>query len=283
MSDLAVILILPALAAITWRLTRYRESRPIALWGIGWAFLFTCMAVLLIGGDALWTKAAIHLMGPFFPALILAGTLAYAERSVPRWLLPLALVLGISRWALDRAGLEALDHGIALVFEPACVLTAAAIAFGVARRAAVSRSQYLLAPALVAVAVVESATALAGMRGLGLTASHLTAWVLVAPLALVIQIAVTRDRVMGRQRRVEQALGESEERFRALSDNAFDLVAEMDPEGRFTYANPRYEEWLGRPRETLIGTPALDLVHPEDRARTRSGSGPVARRSRTRF
>jgi len=269
-SDLAFLLVLPALAAVTWRLTRSRESRPIALWGYGWAFLFTCMAALLIGGDATWTKTVIHLMGPFFPALILSGTVAYAERSVPRWLLPLALVVGATRWALDRAGLEGLDHAIALLFEPGCVLVAAAIAFQVAQRADTSRSQSLLAPALVAVAVVEGAAALSGVRGLGLTASHLTAWVLVGPLALAIQIAVTRDRVVGQQRRVEQALGESEERFRALSDNAFDLVAEMDGVGLFTYANPRYEEWLGRPRETLIGTPALDLVHPEDREHTQA-------------
>jgi PAS domain S-box-containing protein len=267
-SDLAFLLVLPLLAAVTWRLTRSRESRPIALWAFGWAFLFTCMAALLIGGDAAWTKTVIHLMGPFFPALILSGTLAYAERPVPRWLLPLAFVLGATRWTLDRTGLEGLDHTIALLFEAGCVLVAAAIAFWAAHRATPSRSQLLLAPALLAVAVIEGADALSGLRGVGLTTTHLTAWVLVAPLALVIQIAVTRDRVVGRQQRVEQALGESEERFRALSDNAFDLVAELDGMGLFTDANPRYEEWLGRPRETLIGTPALDLVHPEDRERT---------------
>jgi PAS domain S-box-containing protein len=269
-SDLAFVLVLPALAAVTWWLTRSRESRPIILWGLGWPFLFTSMAVLLIGGDAAWPKTVIHLLGPFFPALVLAGTLAYAERPVPRWLVPLALVVGATRWILDRAGLEALDHGIALLFEAGCVLAAASIAFRVARRADTSRSQYLLAPAFLAVAVVEGADALSGVRSLGPTAPHLIAWVLVAPFALAIQIAVTRDRVLGQQRRVEQALGESEERFRALSDNAFDLVAEMDSAGRFTYANPRYEEWLGRPRETLTGTPALDLVYPEDHERTQA-------------
>ena len=60
---------------------------------------------------------------------------------------------------------------------------------------------------------------------------------------------------------------QSEERFRALSDNAFDLVAEMNRAGIFTYTNPRYEEWLGIPSGELVGTRALELVHPEDRER----------------
>jgi len=267
-SDFAFGLLLPALAGVTWWLTRSRESRPIVLWSFGWLFLFTSMSALLIGADAAWTKTVVHLLGPFFPALLLAGTLAYAERPVPRWLIPLAFALGIVRTGLDRAGLEALDHGISLVFEPGFVLTAAFLAFRVARRAADPRAQHLLAPAFLGIAFVEAINALWGVRGLGLTVPLLTAWVLVAPFALVVQIAVTRDRVLRRQRRVEQALGESEERFRALTDNAFDLVAEMDPEARFTYANPRLEEWLGRPKETLIGTRTLALVYPEDRERT---------------
>jgi PAS domain S-box-containing protein len=105
------------------------------------------------------------------------------------------------------------------------------------------------------------------MRGADLTMPHLVAWAVVGPLAIVLQVAVSRDRALVEQRRAAQALGESEERFRALTDNAFDLVAEMDPEGGFTYVNPRYEEWLGRPGTALIGTRGLDLVHPEDRER----------------
>jgi PAS domain S-box-containing protein len=226
------------------------------------------MAVLLIGGDAAWTETVIHMLGPFFPALILAGTLSYAERPVPRWLVPLALALGIARTGLGRAGLEALDHGIALVFESGAVLIAALLVFRVARQGAGPRAQGLLAPAFLAIAVVEAADAIGGMLGPAVRQPHVIAWLLVGPFTLVTQISVTRDRVVGRQRRAERALGESEERFRALAENAFDLVAEMDAEGNYTYANPRYQELLGHPAQELIGTRAVDLVHPEDRERT---------------
>ena len=267
MSNLAFGLLLAALAGVTWWLARSRDSRPFAHWIRGWLFLFASMAALLIGGDASWARAVIHLLGPFFPALLLAGALAYAERPVPGWLLPLAFALGVARVGLGRAGLEVLDHGIALLFETGFVLTAAFLAFRVARRSAGPRAQHLLAPAFLALAALEAADAHSGARGFGITAPHLIAWVLVGPFALAVQFSLATDRIQGRHRQVKQALGESEERFRALTKSAFDLVAEMDPEGRFTYVNPRYEEWLGRPAETLTGTRALELIHPEDRER----------------
>jgi len=267
-SDLAFGLLLAALAGVTWWLVRSRNSRPMLLWMQGWGFLFASMATLLIGGGASWPGAVVHLLGPYFPAMLLAGTLVYAGRPVPGWLAPLAFALGIVRRGFGQFGLEQLDHGIALVFEVGFALAAAFFAFRVARRSAGPRSQLLLPPAFLAIAAIEAADAIWGIRGSGLTAPHLIAWVMVGPFTLVAQLAVTRDRALGRHRQVEQALGESEERFRALTDNAFDLVAEMDPEGRFTYANPRYEEWLGSPGATLIGTRGLDLVHPEDRERT---------------
>jgi PAS domain S-box-containing protein len=267
-SDLAFGLLLAVLAGATWWLAHSRESRPIVLWVQGWGFLFASMAALMIGSEAPWPPAVVHLLGPFFPALLLAGTLAYAGRPVPRWLVPLAFALGIVRSGLGQIGLEQLDHGIALVFEAGFALAAAFVAFQVARRSSGPRSQHLLAPAFLAIAAIEAAGALWGMGGFGSPMPRMVAWVLVGPFALVVQLTVSRDRAAGHRRQVEQALGESEERFRALTDNAFDLVAEMDPEGRFTYANPRYEEWLGRPGATLIGTPGVDLVHPEDRERT---------------
>ncbi len=270
MSDFGFGLLLAALGGVTWWLTRNRDARPIALWMRGWLFMFAAAAILSLGADASWKKPAVHMLGPFFPALLLAGTLVYAERRVPLWLIPLAFALGAARWVLDRAGIQLLDHGIALVFEPGCLLAAAWLAFRVDRRAAGHRRQPLLAPTFLVLAVIETANAVWGIHGSFLTTPQLIAWAVMGPLAIVVQVAASRDRMLGEQRRAEQALGESEERFRALTDNAFDLVAEMDAEGRFTYANPRYEEWLGRPGQTLIGSRGVDLVHPEDRERAQA-------------
>jgi len=57
---------------------------------------------------------------------------------------------------------------------------------------------------------------------------------------------------------------EGEERFRNLAEQAHDLISETDAEGRFLYVSPNHEHTLGFSPDALIGTLALDLVHPED-------------------
>jgi PAS domain S-box-containing protein len=63
----------------------------------------------------------------------------------------------------------------------------------------------------------------------------------------------------------ERALHESDERFRALVQNASDMIGVIDPAGTLRYASPSIEWVLGHPDGSLIGTNALDLVHPDDR------------------
>jgi len=261
------LLVLVALAGLSGWLTWKRETRASMLWTRGWLFVFAAGAITVLAGGAPWADSLVRLLGPFFPALMLAGALAHAGRPVPAWLVPLAFLLGALRWGFGQAGQHHLGYGIALVFESGAPLAAAFLAFRTTRQASDSRPQRLLAPAFLAVAAIEAVDAVWGLRGLALATPQLLAWALVAPFAAGVQIAVSRERTVGQQQRVEQALNESEERFRALTDSAFDLVAEINREGIFTYTNPRYEEWLGIPSGELVGTRALELVYPEDRER----------------
>ncbi len=45
---------------------------------------------------------------------------------------------------------------------------------------------------------------------------------------------------------------------------SLDLLCITDGEGRFVELNPQWEETLGWPLDDLLGTPFVDLVHPED-------------------
>ncbi len=58
------------------------------------------------------------------------------------------------------------------------------------------------------------------------------------------------------------------ERFRDLAEQALDLIAELDGEGRIRYANPSYESVLGYEPDRLLGTSIFDLVHPDDLEQT---------------
>jgi len=73
---------------------------------------------------------------------------------------------------------------------------------------------------------------------------------------------IARDTTALRQR--DQALIESEERYRMLADNPYELIAELDDSGHFMYASGNFETVLGRTPESLLGTVAVDLVHPEE-------------------
>ncbi|MGB2798993.1 MAG: PAS domain S-box protein, partial [Dehalococcoidia bacterium] len=66
------------------------------------------------------------------------------------------------------------------------------------------------------------------------------------------------------RKRAEEALRESEERFKALFENASDAVAILDAEGIMVYESPSVERILGYRPEELIGKSVLDLVHPDD-------------------
>jgi len=56
----------------------------------------------------------------------------------------------------------------------------------------------------------------------------------------------------------------SESRFRALVQNSHDLVSIYDNEGRFVFASPSHDRALGYDPAELVGTAAVDLLHPDE-------------------
>ncbi|MEI6620898.1 MAG: diguanylate cyclase [Actinomycetes bacterium] len=68
----------------------------------------------------------------------------------------------------------------------------------------------------------------------------------------------------------EQALAASEEHYRLIAENATDAIMLVDLLGVLTWASPATQRVLGYHPRDLIGTPYVDLVDFEDRARTQS-------------
>jgi PAS domain S-box-containing protein len=57
---------------------------------------------------------------------------------------------------------------------------------------------------------------------------------------------------------------EREERFRALSENAPDIIYTLGIDGTFTYVNPSWENILGHKAEEVIGKSFIDFARKED-------------------
>ena len=67
-------------------------------------------------------------------------------------------------------------------------------------------------------------------------------------------------------KRAEEALRESEERFRGTFENAAVGIAHTHPEGRFLRVNEKFCAIVGYPREELLEKTWHDITHPDDLA-----------------
>lgn len=72
--------------------------------------------------------------------------------------------------------------------------------------------------------------------------------------------------------RIRRQLLEREELFRLISDNAADMIAVVDMEGRRIYNSLSYQRVLGYSPEELQSSSALEQVHPDDRPRLKAAA-----------
>ena len=67
------------------------------------------------------------------------------------------------------------------------------------------------------------------------------------------------------QQQVEEALRQTQDRYRLLSDSMADVVSLHDAAGQFLYVTPSVFRLTGYSVEETLGCSTLDIVHPEDR------------------
>ncbi len=57
---------------------------------------------------------------------------------------------------------------------------------------------------------------------------------------------------------------ESIERYKTLAENSYDLISEIDAEGKFLYISPNYFSTLGYGSEELLSKSIFEYIHPDD-------------------
>ena len=128
----------------------------------------------------------------------------------------------------------------------------AAVVFGIVR-AGISVGSFAIGAAL--------GIAIAGVEFLEQTSNLVTALCFIGSFGYSCAVGGVVYTLRNRVR-------ESEARYRLLAENAADLVAMIDLDGRWLYASPSFEAVLD-PAELVAGGDAFTRAHPEDAYRAR--------------
>ena len=107
-------------------------------------------------------------------------------------------------------------------------------------------------------------------QGVALRARNelLAAATLAAIAILILFLRLQRQEHIGQLEKTERnALRESEERFRALTEQSTDIILIADPSGQIKYASPSVHTVLEVLGDSLVETNMVDLLHPDDFAK----------------
>jgi diguanylate cyclase (GGDEF)-like protein/PAS domain S-box-containing protein len=83
-------------------------------------------------------------------------------------------------------------------------------------------------------------------------------------LLRTVQNALSHLQTQRENARIRQHLEQSEQLYRYLVDESPDLIYTLDPQGRFSFVNRRFETLLGYRSEELLGQHFSMLLYPED-------------------
>ncbi|MGE0472808.1 MAG: PAS domain S-box protein [Nitrospirales bacterium] len=81
----------------------------------------------------------------------------------------------------------------------------------------------------------------------------------------IVQLFGARAASELQRKKTADALRDSEQRYRAIVENAYDLIIETSPSGECHYVSPNCIDVLGYRPHDMLGKKFFDLLHPEDR------------------
>jgi PAS domain S-box-containing protein len=182
-------------------LRRLSDGAAATAWGSAWLALYLSGTISTLQAPPPALPMLQTLLGSLFPALLLAGCLAFYRGRVAAWPIAAGAALGLGRVALRIAGHADVALLVAVPLELPMALGAAAIAWRAALERPRSLPEQLLGPTLVLLAVVNAVDPLARAFALP-TAPLLLAWVGTALMTALLQVGAFVERARERERRM---------------------------------------------------------------------------------
>ena len=289
--EFASMLVCGAVAAVAWSGREFDTPRSVRVLGCASAgallldlahtLSFPGMADLVTINTPSKT-VALYLASRLLIALALlcVAALPWQHDTEPAWLrrVPAGVaiyVLGVCLWVfawpaavpalvIDGASLTPAKRG--MEFALAAIFLAAGVLF--ARRLAAPQpfhvASLLCAAMLMAIGEV-TLTLYARVADLAMVAGHLYK---VAGFWMIYRTIVADSIRAPYQRLVasQDRLRHSEDELRTITDNIPAMVAFVDCEGRYRFANRNYERWLGLKVKDVIGRTAVEIYGAEEYA-----------------
>ena len=225
-------------------LARLDGSRAMRLWAWGFASVFATGVVT--AGDAPppgWALGALFTAA--FTALMYAGSLVFAGRAVPRWLVPATAALGIGRAGLILAGYPTAPALAAIVFSLALFTAAGWAVWRATRKGGGGFSERALGPALVLCGGFLAASIGLVLLGIGRDLV-VVIWVSAASAMGLLQILAGFERLRDQERERTRELERERRTLRAVFEaSPLDIVLRGEA-GRITMLNRAAAVRLGR-------------------------------------
>lgn len=210
-----------------------------AVWFWAWSFVSIFVAGMLatVGGERFPVfKGLAVVPGTLSAVLALAGSLGFARRPVPDWLLPAGLIAAGARWALYVSGEPEIAYVTGAVLTTICFGIGGYVIWRDSVDLAVSWAERYLGPSILLFGATQTGGLLVRAGGNDASAVFV-ATATCATLTAFLQVLTIYERAQARDALHSQELEAEREKLQALLDTTPLGVYLFDNEGRLSVMN----------------------------------------------